>query len=366
MASIRRFRGKWQVQVRRLGYPAASKSFINRKDAETWARHTETALDRATLPVDPQKVRSVTLGEMVERYAKEVTPRKRSAYAEMSRVRLLRADPIFKVTLARLTPNLIREYLERRMETVCGETARKDGKLIRQVLDMARRQWGIGLGANPAELVELPPPCKPRTRRLTEADLTRLATGLGRTRNRHLALAIELAVHTGMRRGELLGARWIDLDLERHVLLIPTTKTGQPRTIPLTPSALGTIEKLRAGSAGSDRLLPITANALRLAWERLKQRAGIVDLRFHDLRHEAVSRFFEAGLSVPEVALISGHRDPRMLFRYTHLRPEDVAKKLRALQPPTSDTEAVVPAEAPRQLVEPPKPDLLLHSKISQ
>jgi integrase len=72
----------------------------------------------------------------------------------------------------------------------------------------------------------------------------------------------------------------------------------------------------------------MSANALRLAWERLRRRAKVQDLRFHDLRHEAVSRFFEMGLSVPEVALISGHRDPRMLFRYTHLRPEDLARKL--------------------------------------
>jgi integrase len=65
-----------------------------------------------------------------------------------------------------------------------------------------------------------------------------------------------------------------------------------------------------------------------MAWERLRIRAGLPCLRFHDLRHEAISRFFERGLSVAEVALISGHRDVRMLFRYTHLRAEDVAKKL--------------------------------------
>ena len=77
-----------------------------------------------------------------------------------------------------------------------------------------------------------------------------------------------------------------------------------------------------------ERVFPITANALRLAWERLRKRAGIQDLHFHDLRHEAISRFFEKGLSVPEVALISGHRDYRMLFRYTHLRAEDIVEKL--------------------------------------
>ena len=68
-----------------------------------------------------------------------------------------------------------------------------------------------------------------------------------------------------------------------------------------------------------------------MRWFRVTRRLGLENLRFHDLRHEAVSRFFEMGLSVPEVALISGHRDPRMLFRYTHLRPEDVAKKLNGI-----------------------------------
>ena len=68
--------------------------------------------------------------------------------------------------------------------------------------------------------------------------------------------------------------------------------------------------------------------AVKLAWKRLIKRSRIVDFHFHDLRHEAISRFFERGLTVPEVALISGHRDVRMLFRYTHLKAEDVAKRL--------------------------------------
>ena len=73
---------------------------------------------------------------------------------------------------------------------------------------------------------------------------------------------------------------------------------------------------------------PVTPNGFRLAWDRLQGRAGLVDLRFHDLRHEAISRFFELGLNIPEVAVISGHKDPRMLFRYTHLRAGDLMAKL--------------------------------------
>ena len=73
---------------------------------------------------------------------------------------------------------------------------------------------------------------------------------------------------------------------------------------------------------------PITSNGFRLALDRLRGRAGLSDLRFHDLRHEAISRFFELGLNILEVAVISGHRDPRMLFRYTHLKAEELARKL--------------------------------------
>ena len=72
----------------------------------------------------------------------------------------------------------------------------------------------------------------------------------------------------------------------------------------------------------------MSANAVRLAWDRLKKKGNIKDLHFHDLRHEAISRFFEKGLSIPEVALISGHKDVRMLFHYTHLKAEDIVGKI--------------------------------------
>ena len=119
--------------------------------------------------------------------------------------------------------------------------------------------------------------------------------------------------------------QWDHIHWDNRTLHIPDTKNGYPRTIPLTPRA---IEVLRELPQTDTSVMAITGNAIRLAWERLKKKAEVTDLRFHDLRHEAISRFFEMGLSVPEVALISGHRDPRMLFRYTHLRAEEVGKKL--------------------------------------
>jgi integrase len=147
---------------------------------------------------------------------------------------------------------------------------------------------------------------------------------------------IQLAIETGLRRGEMLGIRWRCVNFDAGLLHVPFTKTDKARTIPLTDRAVEVLRARKAASAtDAECAFPVSANAFRLAWERCKRRAekagcaAIQELHFHDLRHEAVSRFFEKGLNTAEVASISGHRDLRMLFRYTHLRPEDIVAKLR-------------------------------------
>lgn len=132
-----------------------------------------------------------------------------------------------------------------------------------------------------------------------------------------------------MRRSELLNLLWSNVDLIQGIAFLPQTKNGQPRVVPLSPAAVLVLSNL-ARLNTSDRVLPLSCNALRLAWERLLRRAKIKDLRLHDLRHEAISRFFEMGLAMPEVALISGHRDARKLMRYTHVSAKAVVEKLRA------------------------------------
>ena len=119
--------------------------------------------------------------------------------------------------------------------------------------------------------------------------------------------------------------KWDHLDTQSKALRIPHSKNGYSRSIPLSSGALAILESLQPVS---EVVFPISANALRLNWQRIRRIAGIVDLHFHDLRHEAISRFFEMGLSVPEVALISGHRDARMLLRYAHGDMKLVQQKL--------------------------------------
>ena len=117
------------------------------------------------------------------------------------------------------------------------------------------------------------------------------------------------------------------MDLDSGFASLFDTKNGEDRRVPLTKAARDVLASL---PAQNERVFPISANCVRLAWERTRKKTGISDLRFHDLRHEAVSRFFEMGMSVPEVALISGHKDVRQLFRYTHLSSINVFKKYKA------------------------------------
>ena len=108
---------------------------------------------------------------------------------------------------------------------------------------------------------------------------------------------------------------------------MPLTKNESLREVPLSTKAAQVLAAQRQRN-DTPSPFPVTPNGFRLAWDRLRSRAGLSDLRFHDLRHEAISRFFELGLNIPEVAVISGHKDPRMLFRYTHLRAVDLVNRL--------------------------------------
>lgn len=339
MASIRKRNDKWQAQVRRTGHTPRTKSFINRADAMRWIRQTELELDRSTLAYDPSSLDRTTVGDLLRRYAKDVTPAKRGHAPEAKRLEVFLLQRWANVTLARITPQAFSQHRDKRLREVEAGTVLRELGLLQAVFETARQEWDVPLHENPLAKVRKPKAANGRTRRLQPDELTALLSACTEGRSEYLRPGILLAIETGMRRGEILNVRRRDLDAENGLLSIPETKTDVPRTIPLSENAARILTELQAECTDKDaRLFPVSANAFRLAWERCKRRVAkhlpeIEELRFHDLRHEAVSRFFELGLSVPEVATISGHKDPRMLFRYTHLKPEDIVAKLRKASP---------------------------------
>ena len=188
-------------------------------------------------------------------------------------------------------------------------------------------EWGLMLSSNPVNRVKMPPSPPARNRRLESGEFERLKEAAKQTKNPHIWPIIVFAIETGMRRGEILGLRWEHVDLDRRIAFLPLTKNGSSREVPLSTKA---DQVLAAQQQRNDTIspFPVTSNGFRLAWEGLRRRAGLSDLRFHDLRHEAISRLVERGLNIPEVAVISGHKDPRMLLRYKHLRVVDLVNRI--------------------------------------
>ena len=332
MATIRKFRDKWQVQVRRKGHRPLTRSFINRQDAVIWARQTEVLIDRFELPteIDPRILEETTLGDLVRKYRAEVSPTKRGGKTEQIILTAFLRHPICRKTLHELKPKHFADYRDQRLKTIKPSTLRRQLAPIHNLFELATKEWGLPIKTNPLDYIRLDKSDVRRERRLRDGEWDRILAAAERRRNPFLVPIIRLALETGMRRGEILAMKWDHLDRSDSCLLIPHTKNGYSRSIPLTSEAWAILDGVPRQEA---LVFPISANAFRLAWERLKKQAGIDDLRFHDLRHEAISRFFEAGLSVPEVALISGHRDARMLLRYTHPLKTQVLAKLAPNSP---------------------------------
>ena len=174
-------------------------------------------------------------------------------------------------------------------------------------------------------MISKPRAPRARDRRLEAGELERL---LSACENKWFRPVILFAIETGMRRGEILSLTWEGVHLGKRYVHLPDTKNGDSRDVPLSPQALELLGGLPRNIRGDQVVFPLHFEALKSSWRRACSRAGVKDLRFHDLRHEVTSRFFEKGLNVMEVAAITGHKDLRMLQRYTHLRAEDLVLKL--------------------------------------
>jgi integrase len=314
MATIRRRNKKYQVQIRKNSHDSISKTFVDLKSAKIWANHIENKMALGDIFVETDK--KITLRDVVERYLKEITPLKKGRDSEKRRINHLLKEPLCNQTICSLETKHFIAFRNNRIKDG-NKTCHYDLVLLSHMYNVAINQWNLFKLDNPLLNVPKPKLNLPRERRLTEYEYNFLVKGnYPQQTLRHI---IEFAIETGMRRGEILNIK--QEHIKGQTLLIPQTKNGYPRTIPLTKRALYILDNTQTP-------FPYTPNALRLAWDRLRIKGNIEDLHFHDLRHEAISRFFEKGLSIPEVALISGHKDVRMLFRYTHLKAEDILKRL--------------------------------------
>lgn len=333
MATIRK-RGEmqWQAIVKRKGYPIQSKTWNTRREAEMWARQVEGEMDKGVFVSRAESERT-TLHDLIERYRVEVLPGKRGKHFAPA-LKVL-DEHLGKYSMAALSPKLVADFRDRRTKAgLSASTVRKEVNLLSKIIGLAGKEWGITLPSNPCAMVSRPTENNARDRRLEPGELDRL---LAECEPRMQAL-VRFAVETAARLGELLALRWCDIDMVKRVALIRGidgrgTKNGDAaRAVPLSTAALAVLDDLRALPLSIDGRVFYwwrASDSFNKSWRRVCARAGIDDLRFHDLRHEATSRLFERGVfDSMEVASITGHKTLAMLRRYTHLRAEDLARKL--------------------------------------
>ncbi len=329
MATIRKLRGRWQAQVRRRGLKPRCKSFDSKSDAEKWARDLEAQVDRFGAAPDTRLLEVTTLGDLLERYQREVSPTKRGAVQEIQRIDVLRRHDLAYRTLIGLSQQDIASFRDERLASVAPSTVVRELAILSHVIEVAIRDWGYPLSRNVVKLVRRPVIRNERSRRLKRDEEQRLLAGCDAGQIPFFKTLIIVAIETGMRRGELLGLQWDDISHNRRVITLHMTKNGSGREVPLSQRAFDALMTWKAECpVDQSTVFPTTSGALEQAWRRLLKRVGIEGLRFHDLRHEGVSRLFERGLNMIEVSSISGHKELRMLKRYTHLSADDLVGRL--------------------------------------
>ena len=370
----------WLCRAKRKDISIA-RSFEKKIEAEIWEKQVISAIDNGTFKredwigehgsikrkrdeekasklaaVAAPAAREITFGDALQKYASTVTQKKKGASQEQSKINKWLRDPLANRPLNDLDSADFAAWRDERLaDGTAPATIRNYLAIVSHLFNIARREWRIKL-ENPIGDVAKPTANNERTRRLSPEEefwllhaIDNPGDGAGNRRNKYIGPIVRLALETAMRQSEILSLEWQNVDLKKKTVWLPTTKNGDAATIPLSSRAIEILESVRGQHIRKVKgtCFPTTCSALKQSWSRAIERAKrnyksdcenagreadkdfLDDLHFHDLRHEATSRLFESGrLEMMEVASITRHKDLRMLKRYTHLRAEELAKKL--------------------------------------
>lgn len=331
MASIAKRGNYWRAQVRMKGQQPISRTFDTKADADKWARHIESEMDRGIF-FDRTEAEKTTLSEALDRYESEVISRKQYPEQELQRVSHWRKQPLSQRYLGNLRGVDFAKYRDSRLTLGrATATVRHELQVISHLFETARKEWGMEGLLNPLKNIRKPPGSKERDRRLKPGEYEIIKASLATCENPYALPAFELAIETSLRQGMLFELRWEWVDLTARIIRIPISyrqkaNKGVPVALPLSSHAISVLRAMPRAISG--KILDCTANSVSTIWKRRMRELKIENLRWHDLRHEAASRFFEKGLHPMQVASITGHKNLNMLRRYTHLKAEDLAVML--------------------------------------
>lgn len=335
MASIIKVGSHWRAQVRKKGFPAETRTFETKALASAWALKTESNM-AAMLHMDTRLIANMTLSALIDRYILEIGALKPFGRNKRDVLRLLQ-DSMGHTLLPALTVDVLMRHIQARQKTgVGGVTIAIDLSYLGSVLKAAKNLWRLPVDTNVTaaaranmKYMGLSPKSRERERRPTDEEITRICDWFAAKGGRQkvpMGDLIHFAIATAMRCGEIIGLKWADLNESHKTITIrdrkhPQEKEGNDQEVPLLGDAFAIV--MRQPRLG-ERIFPFANGTVSSLFPRACNALGIEDLRFHDLRHEGISRLFEQGYRIEQVALVSGHRDWKMLFRYTQIKARDL------------------------------------------
>ena len=301
-----------------------SATFDTMAKAREWAIVTESAiLERQNTGIIPNK----TVGDAFERYARDVSPSKKGARWEIIRLNFLSNYPLASVPLKQLTAIDIATWRDRRLTEVSAASVNRELNIISSVFTIARTEWRW-LAQNPVSEIRRPSNPKSRDRRISETEIQRILDALGftegqplKTKQQLVALYFLIALETAMRLGELCQLTTADIEIDKRFVILRDTKNNDTRQVPLTKRAVTFMQVL------VETDLTVTSAVASALFLKASCRAQIENLRFHDTRHEALTRLARK-LDVLDLARMVGHRDPRSLMIYYNPTASEIAQRL--------------------------------------
>lgn len=325
MAVVQKRGEKYRVLIRKKGHAPISKTFNLKAQAERWARETEVALDAGKFSVDKATVED-TVDEYIRRMRQIGKPVPKGKLGCINRM----ASAFKDKTLEQLTAPVLIDYVSGL--PFAPSTRQQYVIYFRTVLTAAKTLWKARPNLDEFEeaatflrIHGLVAESELRDRRVTDEEVEGLVKAYPDARMPfHDILRFQVA--SCFRLGETCRLRWSDLDEEKKIILIRQRKHPKKKRdewAPLLDEAWE-IVKRQPRRTGEDRIFPYRCDTISAAVNRAAERAKIEDIHTHDLRHEGISRRFEQGYDITEVQLMSGHKDMKMLQRYTHLRPADL------------------------------------------
>lgn len=321
MATFEKRGSAWRVRVRKGGI-SKTDTFRTKREAEAWALSLETEIAAGKIG----KTVDRSFGELLQRYADEITPTKRGARSEALRIGRVLRDEIAHVRLPNFDAPDIAAWRDRRLKEVGVASVLREWNILSHACNVAIKEWRW-LHDNPFGRVQRPDAPAPRKRRPTQAELDAILLALGYapdaeldTQTARVGASALFAIETAMRASEICGLT--RENVSGRTAHLPKTKNGHARDVPLSREALRILDQL------GPELFAITPANLDALWRKGCARAMVEDLHFHDLRREALTRLSQK-LSVMELAKVSGHKDLRILQAvYFSPSADDLASKL--------------------------------------